>query len=87
MPLIRAFLIRVIPMDELTPVFVKIDEYKEVLDILEVIKGKIDVAQKTLQEVKKLKDEEDRELSAWSSSLDDITSKVDSIDKTIFGKG
>lgn len=74
-------------MDELTPVFVKIDEYKEVLDILEVIKGKIDVAQKTLQEVKKLKDEEDRELSSWSTNLDDITTKVDAIDKTIFGKG
>lgn len=74
-------------MDELTPVFVKIDEYKEVLDILEVIKGKIDVAQKTLKEVKKLKDEEDRELSSWSTNLDDITAKVDAIDKTIFGKG
>lgn len=74
-------------MDELTPVFVKIDEYKEVLDILEVIKGKIDVAQKTLQEVKKLKDEEDRELSSWSTNLDDIAIKVDAIDKTIFGKG
>jgi hypothetical protein len=74
-------------MNEMTPVFVKIDEYKEVLDILEVIKGKIDVAQKTLDEIRKLKDEEDRELSSWSSNLDSITEKIGDIDKTIFSKG
>ena len=71
--------------DDITPVFVKIDEYKEVLDILDVIKSKIDNAKGLLHDIQKLKDEEDRELTAWSSNLDDITAKIESIDKTIFG--
>ena len=72
--------------DELAPVFVKIDEYKEVLDILDVIKGKIETAQNTLNEIKQLKDEEDRELASWSTNLDDITTKIGEIDRKIFGK-
>ena len=72
-------------IDELTPVFVKIDEYKEVLDILDVIKSKIEGAQNTLAEINQLKDEEDRELASWSTNLADITNKVESIDKAIFG--
>ena len=72
-------------VDELTPVFVKIDEYKEVQDILDVIKAKIDNAQNTLAEINQLKDEEDRELTSWSTNLDDITKKIESIDKAVFG--
>lgn len=73
-------------MNETTPVFVKVDEYKEVLDIIEVIKTKISSAEKVLAEVKRLKDEEDRELAAWSNNLSEITSKIDDIDTTVFGK-
>ncbi len=72
--------------DDITPVFVKIDEYKEVLDILDVVKTKIESAKGVLSEVRQLKDEEDRELAAWTANLDDITSKINAIDKTIFGK-
>jgi len=71
--------------DELAPVFVKIDEYKSVLDILDVIKGKINGAQQTLAEIKQLKEEEDRELMSWSANLDDITAKIEALDKSIFG--
>ncbi len=73
-------------MDDIAPVFVKIDEYKEVLDILDVIKNKINGAEGMLKEIKQLKDEEDRELAAWTANLDDITKKIESIDHTIFGK-
>jgi hypothetical protein len=72
--------------DEIAPVFVKIDEYKEVLDVLDVIKGKIETARKTLIEINKLKDEEDRELTAWVKNVDDIQARILSIDKTVFGK-
>lgn len=72
--------------DELAPVFVKIDEYKEVLDLLDVIKGKLDDAKGKLDDINKLKDEENRELEAWSSNVADIEKKVDMVDKTIFGK-
>ncbi|MBD3208937.1 hypothetical protein GF367_00780 [Candidatus Woesearchaeota archaeon] len=72
--------------DELTPVFVKIDNYKEVLDLLDVIKDKLEQARGTLTDINKLKDEEDRELGAWTTNIDDIEKKIAEIDKTVFGK-
>mgnify|MGYP006289295551 CR=1 FL=1 len=72
--------------DELAPVFVKIDEYKEVLDLIDVIKGKLDEAKGKLDEINKLKDEEHRELEAWSANVADIEKKVERIDRTVFGK-
>ena len=68
------------------PVFVKIEEYKEVLDILDAVKIKLGDVRKTLIDINKLKDEEDRELSAWSKNVDDIANKIDGIDKAVFGK-
>lgn len=72
--------------NDITPVFVKIEEYKEVLDILEVVKSKIHNAKGLLEEIRQLKDEEDRELAAWTGNLDDITNKIQTIDKAILGK-
>ena len=72
--------------DDMAPVFVKIDEYKEVLDVLDVIKAKLADARKTLVEINRLKDEEDRELASWTKNVDDIQSKMASIDKAVFGK-
>jgi hypothetical protein len=69
-----------------TPVFVKVEEYKEVLDILEVIKRKLKGARQTLAEINRLKEEEDRELASWAGNIDEIEKRLTEIDKTIFGK-
>ena len=73
-------------MDERTPVFVKIEEYKEVLDIIDVVKGKLAQAKSTIDEINALKVEEDRELAEWSRDLDVVEQKIVAVDKTIFGK-
>ena len=72
--------------DDMTPVFVKIEEYKEVLDIIDVIKAKLGKARDTLNQINVLKEEEDRELAAWTGNIDDIADRVDGIDRAIFGK-
>lgn len=66
------------------PVFVKIEDYKDVLDVVNIIKNKIDDARKTLEKVNELKNEEDTELEIWQNSLNEIERKVDYIDKTLF---
>lgn len=66
------------------PVFVKIDEYKDILDILELIKDKLGEAKRTLGNINALKNEEDSELELWSSTLNEIEKKVESIDRTLF---
>lgn len=65
------------------PVFVKIDDYKDILDILELIKNKLNEARETLGNLNELKNEEDSELELWKSTLNEIERKVENIDRTL----
>ena len=66
------------------PVFVKVDEYKEILDVLDMIKGKIKEIRETLGSINSLRNEEDAELAMWNSTINEIEKKVDSIDRIMF---
>ena len=66
------------------PVFVKIDDYKDILDVLDLIKGKLAEAKRTLADINELKNDEDAELELWSSTLNEIENKLDDIDRCMF---
>ena len=66
------------------PVFVKIEDYKDILDILELIKDRLGQAKRTLADINDMKNEEDEELGMWSSTLNEIEKKIESIDRTLF---
>jgi len=66
------------------PVFVKIEDYKDVLDILELLKDRLEEAKRTLADINELKNDEDAELDMWGSTLNEIDKKLDSIDRTLF---
>lgn len=66
------------------PVFVKIDEYKEILDVLDMIKSKIHEIRETLGGINSLRNEEDAELSMWNNTINEIEKKIESIDKIMF---
>jgi len=65
-------------------VFVKIDEYKGILNTINLIKNKLKEARDTLDKINELKNREDSELELWNSEIDDVERKVDFIDKAIF---
>ena len=65
------------------PVFVKIEEYKDVLDVLELVKNKIVQAKDILGKINELKNEEDVELDQWKTSINDIERRVDELDETL----
>ena len=65
------------------PVFVKIEDYKDILDILELIKDRLGEAKRTLADINDMKNEEDEELGMWSSTLNEIEKKIESIDRTL----
>ena len=69
------------------PIFVKIDDYKDVLDIMDVIKGKLDSAHSLFDKLHELKQKEDQEMSEWKRQLDGITHQVMTVDKTLFQPG
>ena len=66
------------------PVFVKVDEYKEILDVLEMIKGKVNEIRNTLGSINSLRNEEDAELAMWNNTINEIEKKIDGIDKIMF---
>ena len=66
------------------PVFVKIEDYKDILDVLELIKDRLGEAKRTLADINQMKNEEDEELGMWSSTLNEIEKKIESIDRTLF---
>ena len=66
------------------PVFVRIDEYKDVLEIMGLIKDKLNEARDTLGKINELKNEEDSELEIWNTTLEEIEKKVEQIDKELF---
>ncbi len=65
------------------PVFVKIEEYNEVLTIIRLIHKKMDEAKETLMKINELKNEEDHQLEMWQSALGEIEKKVDFIEHSL----
>ncbi len=59
------------------PVFVKVDEYNDVLNLLKLIHHKLEDAKSTLLKVHDLKNEEDHQIELWQNSLNEVEKKVD----------
>jgi len=66
------------------PVFVKVDEYKEILDVLDMIKSKVGEIKETLGSMNAMRNEEDAELAAWNSTISEIEKKIENLDKIMF---
>lgn len=70
--------------DKNVPVFVKINDYKEVLDIVDVMKQKLKETHESLEKIKMLKAEEDRELQEWERNVSEIHKRLAFIDSAFF---
>ena len=68
---------------EKMPVFVKVDEYHDVLNLMKHIRKKLEEAKETLLKVNDLKNEEDHQLEMWQNTLDEIEKKIDFIDHSL----
>ena len=65
-------------------IYVRLDEHKDVIDTMDLIKAKIAEARGVLGRINQLKNEEDAELDIWKTSLDDIERRVQFIDRGLF---
>ncbi|MBN2052332.1 hypothetical protein JW756_02410 [Candidatus Woesearchaeota archaeon] len=70
-------------ISESNPVFVKIDKYKEILSIVEVINKKVNGVKQLLSELEELKSKEEEEIASWEKNLDEITHKIDSMQEEL----
>jgi len=65
------------------PVFIKINEYKDVLDTFELIKRKLKDAKALLAQLEDIKAKEEYEMDTWQALLSDIDKKVSELDKIL----
>ncbi len=66
-------------ISESKPIYVNIDKYKEIMEIMEVVDKKIISAKQLLSELEDLKRKEDEEIAKWEGSLEEIDHKVGNI--------
>ena len=70
-------------MDQGMPVFVKIDDYKDVLEVVGLLNEKLEKAKETMSRINELKNEEDTELELWQAELEEIERKLDFVDRNL----
>jgi len=68
---------------EKMPVFVKIEEYNDVLSLMRTIRKKLDEAKGTLLKIHDLKNEEDHQLEMWQNTLAEVEKKIDFVDHSL----
>lgn len=71
-------------MSDKSSVFIKIEEYRKVLDTVDTLKKQIVSIRKTIDDINKLRDEEQQELAGWTERVDDIEQKVLFVDNALF---
>jgi len=71
---------------EAEPLFVRIDRFEECSRIFEKIREKMMSIEKMLKDTKKIKEEEEKELSSWENKIKTIKEEIEKVDKEIFSK-
>lgn len=65
------------------PVFVKISKYKELSGVLKKLQERLESADKTIDELTKLKEEEDRHIQQWHENLELVRSKLNAVSEAM----
>ena len=71
-------------METKSPIFVKIEDYKDIIDILTLLKKKLKDAKGVLNTINTLKNEEDTELEQWNVNVEEIERKIEYINRSLF---
>ena len=64
--------------------FVQVTQYKDVMQAMDKIKEKVREAEKHLEKIESIRQQEQSEIDNWKSELDEIKDKLGSIYKTLF---
>lgn len=75
---------RTFDVKEEKPLFVKIDKYKEAVNDLEHIKNRLREAEHLLDEIDRIRNEENKELESWRVEINKAKEKLLDIDRKLF---
>ena len=68
------------------PFFIRIDKFNETKENFDNINIKVGEIEQILENLEKIKEQEDKELEDWKQEVNEMKSYLDSIDKEIFSK-
>lgn len=68
------------------PIFVKIEEYKDIRNILDLVQTKLQEAKETLEQIEKLRHDEAAELELWRNEMEDVEHRAAFIHQSLFGE-
>lgn len=68
------------------PVFIRIDKFEEGMHALESAKKQILEIEKTLKDIRKTREEEEKELTSWEEDIHTAKEQIEKIDREIFSK-
>jgi hypothetical protein len=71
-------------MMDKAPVFVKIEDYKDIVDLLGLIKDRTKQAKFLLDKIREIKDQEDAEILSWAKRLEDVSQRINEIERSLF---
>lgn len=66
------------------PVYIKIEEFQELVDIATLTKERIKKARQLLAHIRELKAQEDSALADWGAKLDAVEGRLETVDKRMF---
>jgi hypothetical protein len=69
---------------EAEPIYIRLDKFNESAKVFESTLGKVNDIQKTLNEVRKIREEEEADLGRWEREIQDIKRQLERIDKDVF---
>ncbi|MBU0957920.1 MAG: hypothetical protein KKF56_03885 [Nanoarchaeota archaeon] len=68
------------------PVFVRIDKFKSGINDVKEIKKTISMLEELMIDMKEIKEKEDNEIREWESEVENIKSRLESIEENVFNK-
>lgn len=71
-------------MNDKSPVFIKIEEYRSVLDVLDELKKQVVDVRETLQDIDDIRAEEENDLQQWREKLNEVEKKILFVDQALF---
>jgi len=68
---------------ENVPIFVKIEDYKDIVEILSLTREKVSQARYILSKIGELKAKEDAIIADWAREIEEVEHRIDDIDKAL----
>ncbi len=65
------------------PVFIKVTEYKDIVQLIDVLRAKINQAKNLLDEINELKRKEEQLIEKWQNDLTEVENKIDDVDRSL----